>query len=215
MSLGTITDAHNALGRLTDVFLADVRKEAFEVDEKSEAAVRVENASFVWEATPEESPDAPKSKKQQAQIAAKLKAEKKQERKELKAAEKAAAKRKDDEKAVETELDGNGPVDSTAIMVGGPTDVALGNPTNKDDPTTTPAEQETLQLRDINVTIQKGELCAVAGPVGAGKSSFLQALIGEMKRTKGSVKFGGSIAYASQQAWMQSCSLRVSWKDWQ
>lgn len=29
-----------------------------------------------------------------------------------------------------------------------------------------------------------------------------------MKRTRGSVTFGGSISYASQQAWMQSCSLR-------
>lgn len=210
MSLGTITDAHNALGRLTEVFLADVRKDSFEVDEKSEAAVRVEDASFVWESLPEEAASTPKTKKQQAQLAATLKANKKQQRKEEKAAEKEAAKHKDDEKDVQPALDGNGPVDDTALMAGGATDVALGVPTNKDDPTSTPVEQETLQLRDINVTIQKGDLCAVVGPVGSGKSSFLQALIGEMKRTKGSVKFGGSIAYASQQAWMQSCSLRVS-----
>jgi ATP-binding cassette, subfamily C (CFTR/MRP), member 1 len=29
-----------------------------------------------------------------------------------------------------------------------------------------------------------------------------------MKRTRGSVTFGGSVSYAPQQAWMQSCSLK-------
>lgn len=31
-----------------------------------------------------------------------------------------------------------------------------------------------------------------------------------MKRTSGRVAFGGSIAYAAQQAWMQSCSLKAN-----
>lgn len=44
----------------------------------------------------------------------------------------------------------------------------------------------------------------------SGKSSLLNALVGEMKRTSGRVAFGGSIAYAAQQAWMQSCSLKAN-----
>lgn len=43
----------------------------------------------------------------------------------------------------------------------------------------------------------------------SGKSSLLQALIGEMKRTRGQVTFGGSIAYCSQQAWIQNTTLKV------
>lgn len=81
-------------------------------------------------------------------------------------------------------------------------------PTTQSDPTTTPAEQELLQLSNVNVKIPKGALVAVVGPVGSGKSSFLQALLGEMKRTRGTVTFGGSVSYAPQQAWMQSCSLK-------
>lgn len=29
-----------------------------------------------------------------------------------------------------------------------------------------------------------------------------------MKRTRGTVTFGGSVSYAPQQAWIQSCSLK-------
>ncbi|RKO83578.1 hypothetical protein BDK51DRAFT_33441, partial [Blyttiomyces helicus] len=40
-------------------------------------------------------------------------------------------------------------------------------------------------LEDIGVTIPKGSLTAVVGRVGQGKSSFISALIGEMRRTTG------------------------------
>lgn len=43
----------------------------------------------------------------------------------------------------------------------------------------------------------------------SGKSSLLQGLVGEMRRTKGEVTFSSSLAYVSQQPWIQNLSLKV------
>lgn len=42
----------------------------------------------------------------------------------------------------------------------------------------------------------------VVGRVGSGKTSLVQALLGEMERESGRVAVGGSLAYAAQQAWI-------------
>ncbi|GAA5994171.1 uncharacterized protein JCM10292_001909 [Rhodotorula paludigena] len=203
MSLSTITDAHNALGRLTEVFLADERSSTYETDPSAKYAVRVVDADFQWESSPPES--APKSKKELAKLAADGK----------KAAKKAKKERKQQEKAgkVELKLSEKGEADPEEAMNAGDAtgDVPDSTELGKGDPTTTPAgadPEEILQLRNINLKIPRGQLCAVVGAVGSGKSSLLQALVGEMKKTRGEVLFGGRIAYAAQQAWMQSCSLR-------
>lgn len=51
--------------------------------------------------------------------------------------------------------------------------------------------------------IPKGRLVAIVGPVGSGKTSLLQGMVGEMPRTTGTVTFGGSVSYAAQTAWIQ------------
>ena len=51
----------------------------------------------------------------------------------------------------------------------------------KDTPTSgsqTPAEERIFKLNDINLDIPRGQLVAVVGAVGSGKSSLLQGLIG-------------------------------------
>jgi ABC-type hemin transport system ATPase subunit len=53
-----------------------------------------------------------------------------------------------------------------------------------------------------------GSLCAVVGSVGAGKSSLLCALLGEMEQLSGGVQLAGQLAYVSQQAWIQNARLR-------
>lgn len=65
------------------------------------------------------------------------------------------------------------------------------------------AEEVPFKLHETNLAIPRGQLIAIVGPVGAGKTSLLQGLIGEMRRTSGSVKFGGSVSYCPQIAWIQ------------
>ena len=64
-------------------------------------------------------------------------------------------------------------------------------------------EDRVFQLRDISMEIPRGMLVAVVGPVGSGKTSLLQGLIGEMRKTSGSITFGGSVGYCPQSAWIQ------------
>ncbi len=48
-------------------------------------------------------------------------------------------------------------------------------------------EADAFHLHDINLTVMPGQLVASCGRVGSGKSAFLEALIGEMRRTTGAV----------------------------
>jgi hypothetical protein len=63
-------------------------------------------------------------------------------------------------------------------------------------------------LYDINIEVKKGALFGILGRVGCGKSSLLSAVIGEMRRTSGSVTVSGSVAYVPQTPWIQSASVR-------
>ncbi|KAJ8086007.1 hypothetical protein PM082_004826 [Marasmius tenuissimus] len=71
-----------------------------------------------------------------------------------------------------------------------------------------PAEFEPFKVKNVSMNIPRGQLVAVVGRVGSGKSSLLQGLIGEMRRTEGSVKFGGSVGYCPQSAWIQNATIR-------
>uniref|UniRef100_A0A8C3KKC3 Multidrug resistance-associated protein 1-like n=1 Tax=Calidris pygmaea TaxID=425635 RepID=A0A8C3KKC3_9CHAR len=63
-------------------------------------------------------------------------------------------------------------------------------------------------LKNLTVSIPEGSLVAVVGQVGSGKSSFLSAILGEMEKLEGTVQRRGSVAYVSQQAWIQNDSLQ-------
>ena len=81
-------------------------------------------------------------------------------------------------------------------------------------------EREAFKLHSIDLEVPRGQLCAIVGPVGAGKSSLVQGVIGgvtlqleilkvtyrfttEMRKIGGEVTFGGSVAYCAQSAWIQ------------
>ena len=69
-------------------------------------------------------------------------------------------------------------------------------------------EGETPTLSDINLNVTSGSLTAVVGTVGAGKSSLVSALLGEMEIPEGEVCVERNIAYVPQQAWMQNATLK-------
>ena len=64
-------------------------------------------------------------------------------------------------------------------------------------------EEALFKLKHIDLRVPRGQLVAIVGAVGSGKTSLLQGLIGDMRRTDGSVRVGGSVAYCSQSAWIQ------------
>lgn len=56
-------------------------------------------------------------------------------------------------------------------------------------------------LEGINLTVKKGELVGILGRVGAGKTSLLSAIIGDMLKKEGDVILSGSVSYAPQNPW--------------
>ncbi|KAH1237782.1 ABC transporter C family member 8 [Glycine max] len=63
-------------------------------------------------------------------------------------------------------------------------------------------------LRDLNLEIKWGQKVAVCGPVGAGKSSLLYAVLGEVPKISGTVNVCGTIAYVSQTSWIQGGTVQ-------
>ncbi|KAJ3031513.1 hypothetical protein HK097_005447, partial [Rhizophlyctis rosea] len=66
----------------------------------------------------------------------------------------------------------------------------------------------TFTMKDINLNLPRGSLTAIIGSVGSGKSSLLSGLVGEMRRTSGTVQFRGKVSYCAQQAWIQNATLK-------
>ncbi|XP_017062180.1 probable multidrug resistance-associated protein lethal(2)03659 [Drosophila ficusphila] len=63
-------------------------------------------------------------------------------------------------------------------------------------------------LEDINLQLGRRKLVAVIGPVGAGKSSLIQAVLGELPGESGSLKVNGSYSYAAQEPWLFTGTVR-------
>lgn len=63
-------------------------------------------------------------------------------------------------------------------------------------------------LENINISIPRGKLVAIVGGVGSGKTSILSTLLGEIPKIRGRVIVNGSIAYCTQQAWIQNATVR-------
>ena len=76
------------------------------------------------------------------------------------------------------------------------------------DPEVDEANARGLTLSKLNLNVAPGELVVVCGVTGGGKSSVLAALLGEIRRLRGTVKVGGETAYCPQQAWCQNATLK-------
>ena len=65
-----------------------------------------------------------------------------------------------------------------------------------------------FRLRGLTFDSAPGSLTAILGPVGAGKSSLMSSLLGELIRERGVVTMRGRVAYVPQQAWIMNATLQ-------
>ncbi|XP_048505778.1 probable multidrug resistance-associated protein lethal(2)03659 isoform X2 [Athalia rosae] len=63
-------------------------------------------------------------------------------------------------------------------------------------------------LSNLNINIKPGQLVAIIGQVGVGKSSLHHVILRELPLKSGSIEVNGRIAYASQEPWLFSSSIR-------
>ncbi|XP_066541227.1 cystic fibrosis transmembrane conductance regulator isoform X2 [Hoplias malabaricus] len=63
-------------------------------------------------------------------------------------------------------------------------------------------------LRNISLHLQKGEMLAVAGSTGSGKSSLLMTILGELVPSSGKIRHSGRVSFSSQTAWIMPGTIR-------
>ncbi|CAB3379679.1 Hypothetical predicted protein [Cloeon dipterum] len=63
-------------------------------------------------------------------------------------------------------------------------------------------------LNNITTTLKSGQLTAVIGPVGSGKTSLIHAILEELPLKSGSLTVSGSISFAGQEPWLFAGSVR-------
>ena len=68
--------------------------------------------------------------------------------------------------------------------------------------------EERMALKDVSFSLRNGQLIAVTGSVGSGKSSLLMAILGELPAINGTILFDGAVAYVSQIPWVFSGTIR-------
>lgn len=200
VGLSTVTDAMAALQRLRAVFTCEKMSEPFLIAPDSKSAVEVHDGDFQWEGAP---PAEELSKKKQKKKDHKeAKANKRKSKADLEAAKSGPSDAKavpvDDQAKLTQEAenrDAMEPIESDAQMEPGQVPAVIDSQTQSYE-----EKEDLMQLKNINVSIPRGQLVGIVGPVGAGKSSFLQALIGEMKRVKGSVTFGRCMLIAQARS---------------
>lgn len=198
MCLSSMADALNALGRIQLLLDAEVNTEEKIIDYDMKDAVVIDHASFTWDA-------APPVEEAVAKLEAKLMAaQAKQDQKKGKKDK----TRKGDKSGATTPVPSkkkNGAI--TPARSGAVTPARSGAVTPAVEHEANP--QDTIfKLEDINVRIPQGSLTAIVGAIGSGKSSLLQGLMGEMRRTSGSVKFNGSTSLCAQTPWIQNATVR-------
>ncbi|KAI0929440.1 hypothetical protein AcV7_005292 [Taiwanofungus camphoratus] len=201
MVLATAADAVVALGRISKFLTAEELAVPYTIDPDSKFAIDVEG-DFAWET-------AYKAEKGDSKFSMgspgkhgppdRGKGGEKKRESRTKNSTQPKAKRSIFGRKRKTE----GPVLPTSTPTESPIE---GDSTKPDD--TKNADEKPFELTNLKVKVPNGSFVAIVGPIGSGKSSLLQALIGEMRKVQGKSTFSSSVAYVPQTAWIMNATLR-------
>ncbi|XP_044751807.1 ATP-binding cassette sub-family C member 4-like [Coccinella septempunctata] len=67
---------------------------------------------------------------------------------------------------------------------------------------------DAMMISCPSVDISQGQLCAVIGSVGSGKSSFLKLILGELPKVHGTISVNGVTSFSSQKPWLFLSNIR-------
>nr|VWO94880.1 MRP-like transporter [Ganoderma boninense] len=189
--LASATDALVAIRRIGTFMRAEELSVPYEIDENAESAIDVDG-DFTWETVRKDA--------NAINLAAKFGKEKKRG----KNAGKKSGKKGNDSllPTAANTPSGTSPARSTE-------NVATGGVSGEvEEKEKEKQKEKPFELKDIKLKIPKGAFVAIVGRVGSGKSSLLQALIGEMRKTNGQCTFSSAAAYVPQTAWIMNATLR-------
>jgi ATP-binding cassette, subfamily C (CFTR/MRP), member 1 len=72
-----------------------------------------------------------------------------------------------------------------------------------------PASKSDVVLRNMDLSVLRGSIVMVTGPIGSGKSTLLKAILGEAVFSSGTIKVNdGPIGYCAQTPWITHGSIR-------
>ncbi|CAK3849796.1 ABC transporter [Lecanosticta acicola] len=182
MVLGQVVDANASLARIQEFLGAEEQQDDASWEPDAKSAIEIKDGDFTWERnTTQNSDGAPGADpKGSKQL--------KQEKKDAKAKAKEGKKR--------SELAEKEKLDEV------PTSPTPTSDSHEEE------EESPFAVKNINLSIGRGELVAVIGSVGSGKTSLLAALAGDMRKTNGSVTFGANRAFCPQYAWIQNATVK-------
>ncbi|WFD33272.1 hypothetical protein MCUN1_000085 [Malassezia cuniculi] len=189
--LSVIADGANSFSRLRTVFSAEQHNETIHTNESAEYALTMVNTRFQWDNV-EEDPTLKQTGKE------KIKKQKQRRMWNFLRKNKNGEKRR---KMFARKRESHHELGPLAE----PAPVGVPSPAQEEVDNT----EETFEMSIPDLKIKRGELCAIIGPVGSGKSSLLLGALGEMRRLSGDVTWSSPrIAYCSQGAWIMNATVR-------
>jgi ATP-binding cassette, subfamily C (CFTR/MRP), member 1 len=229
---GACADAYVSLGRMQSLLLSEEMENTIAVDPNSEYAIAVSKGRFVWELESKEKPSEKKEEKKRHWWQRKPKAtpttahieevpESESEEEDVEEIPAVPGKEMEDrptrlnldfstfqveehEQAVEVAEDHG--LDASGFNAPGTQEAIETVPLSRVE--STPDPQRLQRIKDINFQIKRGEFVVIVGEIGAGKSSLLSALVGEMRKTEGQILLGGTVGYCPQTAWIRNATVK-------